>query len=136
MFYLVLAMIFTGLLTILYLLVPNVFDLVNYYSFTYWLTVGLSVAGQIYLRYTEPDRPRPIKFSLAWPIIFTLMCTMLIVVPLITQPVDTLIGCGMMFSGIIPWFLWKKTDWLESCGCIKAFANGCERILGKKDIKF
>lgn len=124
------AMIFTGLLTILYLLVPNVFDLVNYYSFTYWLTVGLSVAGQIYLRFTEPDRPRPIKFSLAWPIIFTLMCTMLIVVPLITQPVDTLIGCGMMFSGIIPWFLWKKTDWLESCGCIKAFANGCERTLG------
>jgi hypothetical protein len=114
--------------------VPNVFDLVNYYSFTYWLTVGLSVAGQIYLRYTEPDRPRPIKFSIAWPIIFTIMCTMLIVVPLITQPVDTLIGCGMMFSGIIPWFLWKKTDWLESCGCIKAFANGCERILGRKDL--
>ena len=57
------AMALTGVLTILYLCVPNVYDLVNYYSFMYWLTVGLSIAGQIYLRYTQPDRERPLKFK-------------------------------------------------------------------------
>merc|ERR1719454_1324537 len=113
-------MIFTGLLTILYLLVPNVFDLVNYYSFTYWLTVGLSVAGQIYLRYTEPDRPRPIKFSLFWPILFCIMCSVLILVPLVTESKDSLIGCAMLISGVIPYFLWGNQKYLP--GFLKSFA--------------
>lgn len=55
-------MFLTGILTMVYLCVPNVYALVNYYSFMYWLTVGLAIAGQIYLRYTQPDRERPIKY--------------------------------------------------------------------------
>ena len=48
-------------MSLLMLLTDDVWVLINYMSFVQWLSVGMSIAGLIYLRYKKPDMPRPIK---------------------------------------------------------------------------
>lgn len=43
------------------LITDDVFFLINYMSFVQWLSVGMSIAALLYLRYARPEMYRPIK---------------------------------------------------------------------------
>ena len=48
-------------MTLLQLFVGDIYSLLNFMSFLRWLFIGMAVLGLIYLRFTQPDLPRPFK---------------------------------------------------------------------------
>ena len=70
-----------------------------------------------------------IYFSLFWPILFCIMRLMLIIIPLVTETRDTLIGCGLLIIGFIPYVLWVNQKYTPAPIC--SFANAIERGIGK-----
>uniref|UniRef100_A0A915Q6V6 Uncharacterized protein n=1 Tax=Setaria digitata TaxID=48799 RepID=A0A915Q6V6_9BILA len=106
------AVIFTGLLSIAYLILSdNVFSLINYIQIVYWLAIACVIAALFWLRKEMPNAERPIKVNLFFPIIFFLGCVALVIVPIIGSPKDTAVGLGIMLTAVPVYFLfvaWKN----------------------------
>ena len=77
------ALYFLTILSCLYVLPADFGTLLNYFSFTAWIFYGLTVLGVIVMRFTQPDRDRPIRVPLVIPIIFVAISSYLVVAPLI-----------------------------------------------------
>ncbi|XP_008316849.1 large neutral amino acids transporter small subunit 1-like isoform X2 [Cynoglossus semilaevis] len=124
------SLIFTCLLSMMYAISKDIFSVINLFSFFTWLCVGMAISGMIWLRIRKPKLRRPIKVFLFIPIVFVLGCIFMIVVSFWAAPIETLIGCGIILTGIPAYLLgykWKKPDVVKKM--LEIFTVFCQKIL-------
>lgn len=136
------SLIFTCFFSLLMLTTSNVFDLINYFSQTLWLSVGVSVVGMLWLRRTRPEIPRPIKVNILVPLIFLIAIGCLVIIPAIYKPKDTVIGLIIVLSGIPVYYLcvrWKNkpSSYHKASGYVlRLFQKLCSCIYVDSSEKF
>ncbi|XP_060031320.1 large neutral amino acids transporter small subunit 2 isoform X2 [Erinaceus europaeus] len=113
------ALIFTCISTLLMLVTSDMYTLINYVGFINYLFYGVTVAGQIVLRWKKPNIPRPIKISLLFPIIYLLFWAFLLVFSLWSEPVVCGIGLAIMLTGVPVYFL--GVYWQNKPQCFNSF---------------
>ncbi|XP_066578978.1 large neutral amino acids transporter small subunit 2 [Amia ocellicauda] len=99
------ALLFTCVSTLLMLCTSDMYTLINYVGFINYLFYGVTVAGQIVLRWKQPDIVRPIKVSLVFPVVYLLFWAFLLVFSLYSEPVVCGIGLAIMLTGVPVYFL-------------------------------
>ncbi|XP_013793344.1 large neutral amino acids transporter small subunit 2-like, partial [Limulus polyphemus] len=102
------SLIFTCGLSLLMLASGDIYQLINYFSFVYWLGVAVTITGLLFLRFKKPCMRRPVKVTLFVPVLFLFCCLFLTVVPVYAQPTQTGIGLVVALSGVPVYFGEKK----------------------------
>ncbi|XP_077297327.1 juvenile hormone Inducible-21 isoform X2 [Arctopsyche grandis] len=107
------SLMFTCFISLLMLFNSNVIVLINYFSQILWFSIGLSIVGMLWLRKTRPDLPRPIRVNTFLPVTFLLCVAFMVIIPAIAEPMNTVIGIGIVASGIPVYYVcikWKKPE--------------------------
>ena len=105
-------------MSLFYLGVGDIYTLIDYTAFVESMFILVSLSGLLYLRYKRPNMERPIKLNLAIPIIFVVICSFLVFMPLYVRPIE--VGMGLLITGSgIPVYMlcvhWKnKPEWFKS----------------------
>lgn len=82
-------------------------DLLIFAAFIFY---GMIVFGVIVLRYKMKNTPRPYK-TIGYPVVpilFVIFCIMLVAISIYEMPNESLIGLGLILSGLPFYFLWYK----------------------------
>lgn len=89
----------------------NIFYLIEMMGFSFAIVLTCVFAGQVYLRYKEPELKRPIKLPIALPIFLFFVSIVLIALTIVQKPDESLTTVLMMALGI-PFYVigvgWKS----------------------------
>lgn len=82
-------------------------DLLIFAAFIFY---GMIVFGVIVLRFKMKNTPRPYK-TIGYPVVpilFVIFCIMLVVISIIEMPQESLIGLGLILSGLPFYLMWYR----------------------------
>ncbi|XP_029455668.1 cystine/glutamate transporter-like [Rhinatrema bivittatum] len=83
----------------------DLYNLLNFFSFSRWLFVALAVTGLIVHRYRHPEVPRPFKLPLFIPVIFIIICLGSVAMSLYSAPGNCSIGAAIILTGVPVYYL-------------------------------
>uniref|UniRef100_A0A8C8RGI0 Cystine/glutamate transporter-like n=2 Tax=Pelusios castaneus TaxID=367368 RepID=A0A8C8RGI0_9SAUR len=85
--------------------IGDIYHLLNFFSFSRWLFIGLATLGLIIHRYRHPEMCRPFKVPLFIPVSFTIICLFAVGMSFYSDPIYISIGCAMVLSGFPVYYL-------------------------------
>ncbi|XP_010205985.2 B(0,+)-type amino acid transporter 1 [Colius striatus] len=96
------AIMFYGVIAIIYIIPGDINTLINYFSFAVWIFYGLTVFSLIVMRFTRKELERPIRVPIIIPVIVTLISIVLVLAPIISAPELAYLYCVLfILSGLI-----------------------------------
>lgn len=91
----------------------NIFILLSFLQ----LSIGVAVLCLPWLRWAQPNLPRPIRVPMVFPVIYLIATLFVTVVPMYASPVETGYGILMIMSSIpvyLVFIAWKnKPMWFQ-----------------------
>ncbi|OCT58626.1 b(0,+)-type amino acid transporter 1 isoform X2 [Xenopus laevis] len=110
------AIVFYGIIGMIYIIPADIDTLINYFSFAVWLFYGLTIAALVVMRFTRKELKRPIKVPIVIPIIMVLIAIYLVLAPIIDKPELAYLYCVLfILSGLIVYFpfVHYKVKWAQ-----------------------
>eukprot|EP00079_Xenopus_tropicalis_P024226 XP_012816782.1 PREDICTED: B(0,+)-type amino acid transporter 1 isoform X1 [Xenopus tropicalis] len=110
------AIVFYGIIGMIYIIPADIDTLINYFSFAVWLFYGLTIAALVVMRFTRKELKRPIKVPIVIPIVMVLISIYLVLAPIIDKPELAYLYCVLfILSGLIVYFpfVHYKVKWAQ-----------------------
>ncbi|XP_062339124.1 cystine/glutamate transporter [Osmerus eperlanus] len=83
----------------------EIFQLINFASFSRWFFIALATMGMLIHRYRFPHHPRPFKVPLVIAVTFTVVCFFIVGLSLYSDPWNTGCSCALTLSGVPVYYL-------------------------------
>ncbi|XP_048243853.1 large neutral amino acids transporter small subunit 2-like [Haliotis rufescens] len=88
------------ILTLLMQCFENIFYLIEMMGFSFATVLCAVLAGQVYLRWKEPDMPRPIKLPVAIPIFLFMVSVLIFILTIYQKPNESGVALLLMLLGL------------------------------------
>nr|XP_046235748.1 cystine/glutamate transporter [Scatophagus argus] len=92
-------------LVLLMLITGEIYQLINFASFTRWFFIALATLGMLIHRYRFPLHPRPFKVPLAIAVTFTVVCFFIVGLSLYSDPWNTGWSCVLTLTGVPVYYM-------------------------------
>ncbi|XP_068442449.1 cystine/glutamate transporter [Clinocottus analis] len=94
------AVLFLYPLMVAMLLTGEIYQLINFVSFSRWFFIALATLGMLLHRYRFPNYVRPFKVPLVIAVTFTVVCFFIVGLSLFSDPWNTGKSCALTLTGI------------------------------------
>lgn len=117
------SLIFLGTTSALYLSTTKISSLIEYMTFVEASFAALAVSSLLMLRYKFPHLERPLRVPLLVPILYLIVTAAFLLLPLLSSPLEALIGLCIMVTGLPAYYLTAR--WRDKPKC---YQGGIDRF--------